>query len=112
MEFAYNGGEIGKGGLATLCIDGQKVGSRRVEEAHMMAFSGDEPRDVGREAESPVSPDYGPRDNEFNGEVKMGADRSGPGRPKPSDYARTANWFRNGAAVNSFLALPDIERIG
>jgi arylsulfatase len=35
----------------------------------MMAFSGDETCDVGREAGSPVSPDYGPRGNEFNGEV-------------------------------------------
>jgi arylsulfatase len=69
MEFDYDGGGIGKGGLATLYIDGQKVGSGRVEETHMMAFSGDETCDVGREAGSPVSPDYGPRGNEFNGEV-------------------------------------------
>jgi arylsulfatase len=69
VEFAYDGGGIGKGGLATLYIDGQKVGSGRVEETHMMAFSGDETCDVGREAGSPVSPDYGPRGNEFNGEV-------------------------------------------
>ena len=69
MEFAYDGGGIGKGGLATLYIDGQKVGSGRVEETHMMAFSGDETCDVGREAGSPVSPDYGPRGNEFSGEV-------------------------------------------
>jgi arylsulfatase len=55
--------------LATLYIDGQKVGSGRVEETHMMAFSGDETCDVGREAGSPVSPDYGPRANEFSGEV-------------------------------------------
>ena len=34
-----------------------------------MAFSGDETCDVGREYGSPVSPDYGPRGNEFSGEV-------------------------------------------
>jgi arylsulfatase len=69
MEFAYDGGGIGKGGQATLFIDGEKVGSGRVEETHAMAFSGDETTDVGREFGSPVSPDYGPRGNEFSGEV-------------------------------------------
>jgi hypothetical protein len=69
MELAYDGGGLGKGDLATLFIDGQRVGSGRVEETHSMAFSGDETCDVGREAGSPVSPDYGPRGNEFSGEV-------------------------------------------
>ncbi len=69
MEFAYDGGGIGNGGMATLFIDGQSVGSGRVEETHKMAFSGDETCDVGRESGSPVSPDYGPRDNDFNGKV-------------------------------------------
>jgi len=69
MEFTYDGGGIGKGGLATLFIDGQKVGSGRVEETHALGFSADETCDVGREAGSPVSPDYGPRGNEFSGEV-------------------------------------------
>jgi arylsulfatase A-like enzyme len=69
VEFTYDGGGIGKGGLATLYIDGQKVGAGRVEETHALAFSADETCDVGREAGSPVSPDYGPRGNEFSGEV-------------------------------------------
>ncbi|KKI00009.1 arylsulfatase [Methanosarcina sp. 1.H.T.1A.1] len=68
MEFAYDGGGIGKGGLATLFIDGKKVGSGRVEETHMMIFS-TEDCDVGRETGSTVSPDYGPRGNKFSGEV-------------------------------------------
>lgn len=69
MEFDYDGGGIGKGGLATLFIDGEQVGSGRVEETHMMAFSADETCDVGKENGSPVSPDYGPRGNDFSGEV-------------------------------------------
>jgi arylsulfatase len=69
MEFTYDGGDIGKGGLARLFIDGNETGSGRVEETHAMAFSGDETTDVGRELGSPVSPDYGPRENEFNGVV-------------------------------------------
>lgn len=69
VEFAYDGGGIGKGGLARLFIDGQNVGSGRVEETHALGFSADETCDVGQEAGSPVSPDYGPRGNEFSGEV-------------------------------------------
>ncbi|KKH50733.1 arylsulfatase [Methanosarcina sp. 1.H.A.2.2] len=68
MEFAYDGGGIGKGGLVTLFIDGKNVGSGRVEETHMMVFS-TEDCDVGRGSGSPVSPDYGPRGNKFSGEV-------------------------------------------
>ena len=34
-----------------------------------MIFSGDETCDIGKEFGSLVSPDYGPKDNEFSGEV-------------------------------------------
>jgi arylsulfatase len=34
-----------------------------------MVFSADETCDVGKETGSPVSPDYGPSDNEFSGQV-------------------------------------------
>ena len=49
--------------------DGQQVGEGRVETTQPMAFSADETCDVGREIGSPVSPDYGPQDNAFSGEV-------------------------------------------
>ncbi len=69
MEFAYDGGGVGKGGAVTLYVDGQQVGSGRVEATQPMVFS-DETCDVGQEFGSPVSPDYGPRDNVFAGEVR------------------------------------------
>jgi arylsulfatase len=69
MEFKYDGGGLAKGGNVSLYVDGKKVGEGRVEATEPMAFSADETCDVGRETGSPVSPDYGPRDNEFNGEV-------------------------------------------
>jgi arylsulfatase len=34
-----------------------------------MLFSADETCDVGKETGSPTSPDYGPKDNEFSGQV-------------------------------------------
>ena len=69
MEFAYDGGGLGKGGAVTLYVDGQQVGAGRVEATQPLAFSADETCDVGREFGSPVSPDYGPLDNAFSGEV-------------------------------------------
>jgi len=69
MEFAYDGGGLAKGGTVSLFIDGKKVGEGRVEVTQPFCFSADETADVGMEAGSPVSPDYGPHDNVFNGEV-------------------------------------------
>jgi arylsulfatase A-like enzyme len=69
MEFAYDGGGLAKGGAVSLYIDGQKVGEGRVEMTEPFAFSADETADVGIEAGSPVSPDYGPKGNAFSGEV-------------------------------------------
>jgi arylsulfatase A-like enzyme len=69
MEFAYDGGGLAKGGTVSLFMDGQKVGEGRVEMTQPFAFSADETADVGMEAGSPVSPDYGPHDNVFNGKV-------------------------------------------
>jgi hypothetical protein len=69
MEFAYDGGGVAKGGTVSLFTDGKKVGEGRVEMTHPFAYSADETVDVGMEAGSPVSPDYGPRGNAFNGEV-------------------------------------------
>ena len=69
MEFKYDGGGVAKGGGVTLYVDGKAVGQGRVEQTVPMAFSADETCDVGKEAGSPVSPDYGPTGNEFSGEV-------------------------------------------
>ncbi|HEY2558096.1 MAG TPA: sulfatase-like hydrolase/transferase [Caldimonas sp.] len=69
MEFAYDGGGLGKGAGIALFVDGAKVGEGRVERSHAFLFSMDETMDVGCEAGEPVSPDYGPRDNAFSGKI-------------------------------------------
>ena len=69
MEFAYDGGGLAKGGTVTLYVDGKKCGEGRVEKTEPMIFSADETCDVGFGAGSPVTYDYGIRDNEFTGEV-------------------------------------------
>jgi arylsulfatase len=69
MEFKYDGGGTGKGGVITLYVDGKRAGQARIERSVPMAYSADETCDIGREAGSPVSPDYGPEDNAFSGTV-------------------------------------------
>jgi len=69
MEFKYDGGGLAKGGGVTLYVDGQNVGQCRVDVTMPMCFSLDETCDVGRDNGSGVSPDYGDKGNEFNGEV-------------------------------------------
>jgi len=70
MEFAYAGGGLGKGGVASLYVDGKKVGEGKVPATAAMIFSADDGCDVGVDTGSPVSPDYGSRGNEFSGRVK------------------------------------------
>jgi arylsulfatase len=70
VEFAYAGGGLGKGGDVTLYVDGKKVGEGKVPMTLPMIFSCDDGCDVGEDTGSPVSEDYGPLGNTFNGTVK------------------------------------------
>jgi arylsulfatase A-like enzyme len=69
MEFAYDGGGLGKGGTVTLYVDGEQVAQDRVEATAAMIFSADDTCDVGYEGGALVAEDYGPHDNAFSGEV-------------------------------------------
>ena len=69
MEFAYDGGGLGKGGTVTLYLDGQQVAQGRVDATAAMIFSADDTCDVGYEGGALVAQDYGPHDNAFSGEV-------------------------------------------
>ncbi|WP_062310961.1 arylsulfatase [Demequina rhizosphaerae] len=69
MEFAYDGGGLGKGGTVTLYYDGEAVGSGRVEATQAIIFSADETTDVGYESGTTVSPDYTAETSRFRGKV-------------------------------------------
>jgi arylsulfatase len=69
MEFAYDGGGLGKGAAVSLYVDGEPVGEGRVEGTVPMMFSGDETCDVGSDTASPVSDDYTPESSRFTGTV-------------------------------------------
>ncbi len=101
VEFAYDGGGLGKGGTATLYLDGAPVGEGRVEGTVPMVFSADETTDVGSDSATPVSDDYGPTDSRLHRPDRVGADRprrGGRGR-RPPDLARGAAAHRDGPAV-------------
>jgi arylsulfatase len=70
MEFTYAGGGLGKGGTATLFVDGKQVGQGKIAATAAIVFSADDGCDVGVDTGSPVSPDYGARGNEFSGTIK------------------------------------------
>ena len=51
-------------------MDGDEVAQGKVEATLSNIFSADDGLDVGEDSGAPVSPDYGPVGNHFNGEVK------------------------------------------
>jgi len=70
VEFAYDGGGLGKGGTVTLYLDGKQVGEGRVDGTQPMIFSGDETTDVGSDTATPVSDDYDARNSAFTGRIR------------------------------------------
>ncbi len=68
MEFDYDGPGMGKGGTATLFVDGEKVGEGAVAATAAMIFSADDTLDVGREDGALVADDY-PASTVFTGTV-------------------------------------------
>ena len=69
MEFAYDGGGLGKGGDVTLYCDGQAIGKGRVQATQAMGFSADETTDIGYESGTPVSADYTTHSSKFSGKI-------------------------------------------
>ncbi len=69
MEFAYDGGGMGKGGTVTLYTDDLPVGEGRVEATVPIIYSLDETADIGRDTASPVSDDYTAADSAFRGTI-------------------------------------------
>jgi arylsulfatase len=70
VEFAYDGGGVGKGGTATLFVDGAPVGEGRIDATVPMAFSADETCDVGSDTATPVTDDLREGQTAFNGRVR------------------------------------------
>ena len=68
-EFASDGPGMGKGGVGTLSVNGQKVAEGRIEHTQCCGFSADEGADVGLDEGTPVTEEYGSRHNHFTGKI-------------------------------------------
>lgn len=55
LEFTYDGGGTGKGGLAKLFIDGEQVAEGRIDKTQPAVFSADETADVGKDDATQVA---------------------------------------------------------
>ena len=69
VEFAYDGGGLGKGGDVALYYDGHQVRTGRVDATHAMVFSADETTDIGYESGTTVTPDYEASSSRFTGRI-------------------------------------------
>jgi hypothetical protein len=69
LDFAYDGGGRGQGALATLSVNGRKVGEERIEHTAPNIFSADEGTDVGSDERTLVTEDYTNRSSRFTGRI-------------------------------------------
>jgi arylsulfatase len=58
VDFVYDGGGRGKGGTASLSVDGRKVAEGRIAKTNAFIFSLDEGADVGVDEDTPVTEAY------------------------------------------------------
>ncbi|MDL1978089.1 MAG: arylsulfatase [Deltaproteobacteria bacterium] len=59
LDFVYDGGGLGKGGKATLSVNGKAVAEGRIEKTQPLIFSADETADVGLDNQTPVAEGIG-----------------------------------------------------
>lgn len=58
LDFNYDGGGVGKGGQATLSVDGETVASERIPRTIAFRMSLDETLDIGEDTGTPIIDDY------------------------------------------------------
>ena len=79
LDFVYDGGGVGKGGKATLLVNGKPVAEGRVEKTQPNIFSADETADVGIDNQTPVALGIGiGADTRFTGRINKVTLEVGP----------------------------------
>jgi arylsulfatase len=61
---------LAKGGTVTLFLDGEPMGTGRVDATQPVIFSADETTDIGDDYGTPVSADYG-APSRFDGRIEL-----------------------------------------
>jgi arylsulfatase A-like enzyme len=59
LDFAYDGDGMGKGGIATISVNGEQVANGRIQKTQPLLFSADETADVGLDNQTPVAEGIG-----------------------------------------------------
>jgi arylsulfatase len=81
LDFAYDGGGLGKGGTATLLVNGKAVAEGRVDRTQPNIFSADETADVGLDNQTPVAEGIGiGAQTRFTGRIRKITLEVEPGR--------------------------------
>jgi len=78
MDFAYEGGR-GAGGIATISLDGKKVGEGKIAKTNSNTFGIDESADVGEDQNTPVFTGYHRKDK-FTGKINKVTVETFPGK--------------------------------
>ncbi len=101
VDFAYDGGGAGKGGTATLFVDGKEVAKGRIDQTVPVRISADETLDIGEDTGTPIDREY-TVPFRFTGDIeKVVIDL------KPTKDAATAQAVREQEARASLEALQD-----
>jgi hypothetical protein len=95
LDFKYDGGGIGKGGVATLFVNDKKVGEGRIDKSVPSRF-GAESFDVGVDNGSPVSENYEPP-FAYVGTIKKVQIRIAPSALSASDQKKVRSAERRAA---------------
>jgi arylsulfatase len=70
LDFAYDGGGLGKGGTGTLSVNGKQVATGRIEHTQAALFSVDDTADVGIDLGTPVVESVGAeKKSRFTGRI-------------------------------------------
>jgi len=69
LEFAYDGGGLGKGGTGTIVVNGKRVASGRIDRTIPFIISGDDGVDVGVDEGTPVTAYRGDPHGRFTGKI-------------------------------------------
>jgi arylsulfatase len=89
FEFVYDGGGIGKGGVATIFVNGKNVATGRIEQTQPAMFSADEGADVGADEGTAVSSGYAVP-FKFDGKIGKVTVQLGPTSPATANVSDKA----------------------
>ena len=100
MEFAYDGGGLGKGGDVTLVLRRSRRRQRTGRGHAPMVFSADETTDIGYESGTTVTPDYTSHSSRFTGKIHWVQLDARHRRQRPLHRPRRTVPHRHGTPVS------------